>query len=227
MENLTPMLKQYREIKAKYPDCILFFRLGDFYEMFMEDAKTASPILEVVLTSRDAGKAGRMPMCGVPYHAGDNYVAKLVKAGFKVAICEQVEDPALAKGLVKREVIRVITAGTFIDETSNDQRFTCCIYPGTDGVGLAFSEASSGVIQLARFTGNEAAVTVMAKLPLFECLFPQQDEQQVKELLEHPLVKNKGLSLSPYENWNFNPEIAEKNLTAHFGTNNLKGFGIE
>ncbi|MDD3983716.1 MAG: DNA mismatch repair protein MutS, partial [Candidatus Omnitrophica bacterium] len=227
MENLTPMLKQYREIKAKYPDCILFFRLGDFYEMFMEDAKTASPILEVVLTSRDAGKAGRMPMCGVPYHAGDNYVAKLVKAGFKVAICEQVEDPALAKGLVKREVIRVITAGTFIDETSNDQRFTCCIYPGTDGVGLAFSEASSGVIQLARFTGNEAAVTVMAKLPLFECLFPQQDEQQVKELLEHPLLKNKGLSLSPYENWNFNPEIAEKNLTEHFGTNNLKGFGIE
>lgn len=221
------MLKQYREIKAKYPDCILFFRLGDFYEMFMEDARTASPILEVVLTSRDAGKAGRMPMCGVPYHAGDNYVAKLVKAGFKVAICEQVEDPALAKGLVKREVIRVITAGTFIDETSSDQRFACCIYPGTDGIGLAFSEASSGVIQLARFAGKEAAVAVMAKLPLFECLFPQQAAQQVKELLEHPLLKNKELTLSPYEDWNFNPEIAEKNLTEHFGTKNLKGFGIE
>ncbi len=227
MENLTPMLKQYREIKAKYPDCILFFRLGDFYEMFMEDARTASPILEVVLTSRDAGKAGRMPMCGVPYHAGDNYVAKLVKAGFKVAICEQVEDPALAKGLVKREVIRVITAGTFIDETSSDERFACCLCPGSDSMGLAFSEASSGVIRLARFPGKEDAVAVMAKLPVFECLFPQQDAQQIKELLEHPLLKNKGITLSPYEDWNFNPEIAEKNLTEHFGTRNLKGFGID
>jgi len=221
------MLKQYREIKAKYPDCILFFRLGDFYEMFMEDAKTASPILEVVLTSRDAGKMGRMPMCGVPYHAGDNYVAKLVKAGFKVAICEQVEDPALAKGLVKREVIRVITSGTFIDETSSDQRFTCCLCFAAGGIGLALSEASSGVIQLAQFSGREAAVAVMAKLPVFECLFPQQDAQQTKELLEHPLLKNKGLTLSPYEDWNFNPEIAEKNLTEHFGTKNLKGFGID
>jgi len=116
MENLTPMLKQYNSIKKDYADCILFFRLGDFYEMFYDDAKVASQILDLVLTSRSAGKMGKVPMCGLPFHAADSYISRLVKAGYKVAICEQVEDPSKAKGIVKREVIRVITSGTFIDE---------------------------------------------------------------------------------------------------------------
>ncbi len=111
----TPMIKQYHEIKSRHKDSIVFFRLGDFYEMFFDDAKDASSLLDLVLTSRGQD-SGKIPMCGVPYHSSENYIAKLIKAGRKVAICEQVEDPALAKGLVKRDVIRVISAGTFLDE---------------------------------------------------------------------------------------------------------------
>ncbi|MEI6614691.1 MAG: hypothetical protein WCL37_07320, partial [Chrysiogenales bacterium] len=114
MENLasTPMLRQYLEIKKSYPDAILFFRLGDFYEMFFDDAKTAAPILEVVLTSRNKNKEDAVPLCGIPHHAWENYAAKLLRKGFKVAICEQVEDPALAKGIVRREVTHILTPAT-------------------------------------------------------------------------------------------------------------------
>ena len=111
---LTPMMRQYYAIKEQYPDSILFFRLGDFYEMFGEDAKLASRILEIALTSREAGPEGRIPMCGVPYHAVDGYLEKMVRSGYKVAICEQLEDPSQAKGVVKRDVIRVVTPGTFV-----------------------------------------------------------------------------------------------------------------
>ena len=111
--SLTPMMRQYLEIKEKYKDDILFFRLGDFYEMFMEDAKTASSILEIALTGRDAGLEERIPMCGIPYHAASSYIKKLVDKGYKVAICEQVEDPKAAKGIVKREVTQVITPALF------------------------------------------------------------------------------------------------------------------
>ena len=114
MAELTPMMKQYLEIKEQNPDCILFFRLGDFYEMFNEDAKLASKELDLTLTTRDRSKSAeeRVPMCGVPFHSCESYIARLVGRGYKVAICEQMEDPALAKGLVKREIIRVITPGT-------------------------------------------------------------------------------------------------------------------
>ena len=110
------MLRQYKQIKQEYADAILLFRLGDFYEMFLEDAEKAAEVLEIVLTSREAGKGKRIPMCGIPYHAATSYIARLIAKGFKVAICEQVEDPKKAKGLVKREVVRVITPGTLIDE---------------------------------------------------------------------------------------------------------------
>ena len=113
---MTPMLSQYTKVKSQYVDCILFFRLGDFYEMFFDDAKIASNILDLVLTSRPAGRTGKVPMCGIPYHSAESYIARLIKAGCKVAICEQVENPKDAKGIVRREVIRVITSGTFIDD---------------------------------------------------------------------------------------------------------------
>src|SRR5579863_7407583 len=125
------MIKQYRDIKARHQDAILFFRLGDFYEMFFEDAAQASAILDLVLTSRGSDASGKIPMCGVPYHASDNYIAKLIKAGKKVAICEQIEDPALALGLVKRDVIRIISAGTLLDE-STDSRYLLALAQGSN-----------------------------------------------------------------------------------------------
>ncbi|MBQ6600907.1 MAG: DNA mismatch repair protein MutS, partial [Clostridia bacterium] len=121
MSEMTPMMAQYFEIKKNYPDTILFFRLGDFYEMFFEDAKTASSVLELTLTGRACGNGEKAPMCGVPFHSADNYIAKLVKNGYKVAICEQVEDPALAKGIVKRDVVRIITKGSIIENNMLDE----------------------------------------------------------------------------------------------------------
>lgn len=121
MAELTPMMKQYMETKSQYQDCILFYRLGDFYEMFFEDALTASRELEITLTGKNCGQEERAPMCGVPYHAVEGYLNRLVAKGYKVAICEQVEDPKKAKGLVKREVIRVVTPGTTLDATSLDE----------------------------------------------------------------------------------------------------------
>src|SRR3989338_6520532 len=114
----TPMLKQYLNIKSQYPDTILFFRLGDFYEMFYDDAVTAAPILEIALTSRNKGAAESVPLCGVPHHAAQGYIAKLLSSGKRVAICDQIEDPKTAKGVVKREVVRVITPGTTLEEES-------------------------------------------------------------------------------------------------------------
>ena len=141
------MMKQYFEMKEKYPNTILFFRLGDFYEMFFNDAKTVSRELELTLTGRECGQEERAPMCGVPFHSAESYIAKLVAKGYKVAICEQLEDPKLAKGLVKRDVIRVITPGTVVensmlDETRNN--FLCSICYEEDGLGLCFGDISTG-----------------------------------------------------------------------------------
>lgn len=135
MAEITPMMKQYLEIKEQNKDSILFFRLGDFYEMFNEDAQLASRELDLTLTTRDRGKAAedQTPMCGIPYHSSDAYIARLIAKGYKVAICEQTEDPALAKGLVKRDIIRVITPGTVIDSACLDDRrgnFLCGIFFG-------------------------------------------------------------------------------------------------
>ena len=116
MSSLTPAMRQYLEIKARYPDCILFFRMGDFYEMFFEDAVLASKLLDITLTSRDKGREDSVPLCGFPWHAASSYIAKLIGKGHKVAICEQMEDPKLAKGVVKREVVRVVTPGLVLDQ---------------------------------------------------------------------------------------------------------------
>ena len=119
---LSPMMKRYMEIKAQYPDCLLFFRLGDFYEMFFDDAEKASAILDLVLTGRDCGLSERAPMCGVPHHAVDNYIRKLIDAGCRVAICEQLSDPATTKGMLERDVVRVVTPGTVIEEDILDEK---------------------------------------------------------------------------------------------------------
>ncbi|MBS6215073.1 MAG: DNA mismatch repair protein MutS, partial [Staphylococcus aureus] len=142
MSNVTPMMQQYLKIKSEYQDCLLFFRLGDFYEMFYEDAKEASRVLEITLTKRDAKKENPIPMCGVPYHAVDSYINRLVTKGYKVCIVEQTEDPAQAKGLVKREVVRIVTPGTNLntaamDEGRNNYIMSIAYIGGKFGISIA------------------------------------------------------------------------------------------
>ncbi len=227
MEQATPMLRQYQELKTRYPDCILFFRLGDFYEMFAEDAQKASKILDVVLTSRDAGKSGRIPMCGIPYHAKDSYIHKLIKAGLKVAICEQLEDPSLAKGLVKRDVVKIITAGTYIDESSSEPRYIVSLSPGDTLTGYALTDTTSGTLFLNESTGSARAAETLAKLPVYECVFPAAEAQRVKEFFRQPLLAGKELTMTAFDDWCFNPAIAQKTLLEHFKTHNLRGFGAD
>jgi len=168
--DLTPMMRQYAEIKQQYKDCILFYRLGDFYEMFFDDAKLASKELELVLTGRECGQAERAPMCGVPYHSCESYIARLVAKGYKVAICEQMEDPKEAKGLVKREVTRLITPGTvlessMLEETRNN--YIASVYLTQREAGLCFADISTGEISAAGFAGKGWIRRVAAELGRF------------------------------------------------------------
>ncbi len=155
---MTPMMQQYLEIKDKYKEYILMYRIGDFYEMFFDDAKTASSVLDLVLTGRDCGEAERAPMCGIPYHAVEGYIGRLVGKGYKVAICEQMEDPSTAKGLVKREVTRMITPGTLIESTLLDEKknnYICGIYYTETEIGVSFADISTGQISVTAFEGSE------------------------------------------------------------------------
>lgn len=226
MEHATPMLRQYHDIKSRHQDAILFFRLGDFYEMFFDDAKQASSILDLVLTSRGQDSTGKIPMCGIPYHSSEGYIARLIKAGCKVAICEQVEDPAAAKGIVKRDVIRVISAGTYLDEDAQG-RLLLSLYISKNAVGFAFYNTAGGVI-----LGNEAGLTskiieTIARLNIAECVYPADQDQAVRDLFAHPLLKQRAVRLSPFDGWHFNLPEAIKNLCAHFGVLNLNGYGFE
>ncbi len=154
---LTPMMQQYFKVKDRYNECILFYRLGDFYEMFFEDAKIASKELELTLTGRDCGLEERAPMCGIPYHAASNYIGTLISRGFKVAICEQMEDPATAKGIVKRDVIKVYTPGTYtegsyLDDTQNS--YTASLYIEGNKCSLAFCDVSTGEFYTTEYNYN-------------------------------------------------------------------------
>jgi len=221
------MLRQYQKVKSRHQDCILFFRLGDFYEMFYDDAKVASKVLDLVLTSRGKGTASHVPMCGIPYHASESYIAKLIKAGLKVAICEQLEDPALAKGIVERDVTRVITSGTFLDENSSDSRYLFCICSNGKNLGVAFSDPATGAILCQEYDNPARVTELLARLPVCECVYPATEEERVRAIIRHPLLRLKNITLSSQEEWCFNTEIAKKNLLDHFGVHNLLGFGIE
>ena len=171
--NLTPAMKQYIEIKKKYPDCILLYRMGDFYEMFFEDALTAAPVLEITLTSRNKSKEDAVPLCGFPYHAASAYITKLVEKGFKVAVCEQVEDPKNARGIVKREVIRVITPGLILDEEnlkSGENNYLACVALVQQTLGLAFLDLSTGEFQIGEFAGRERLLAAVGGLDFKELL---------------------------------------------------------
>lgn len=176
---VTPMMRQYLDIKAQYEDSILFFRLGDFYEMFYDDAKLVSRVLDLTLTGKDCGETERAPMCGIPYHSADNYIGRLISQGYKVVICEQTEDPATAKGLVRREVTRVVTPGTVIDSgllDENRNNYLCAVYIGiSDGkvktgitsIGVAFADVSTGDISATVLTGQHAMQRLFGELGTF------------------------------------------------------------
>ena len=159
MENATPMLRQYLDIKKLYPGTLLFFRLGDFYELFNEDAIAGSRELEITLTARQKESKNPIPMCGVPYHAAAGYISRLVKKGYRVAICEQTESPSKGVKLVKREVVRVITPGTAVDPQLSDPKlpvYLASICESSDGFGSAFLDLASGDLEAVCFTGLEA-----------------------------------------------------------------------
>ncbi|MCS7180316.1 MAG: hypothetical protein NZ891_03070, partial [bacterium] len=227
MENYTPMLVQYHSIKKKYSDCLLFFRLGDFYEMFYEDAKIASKVLDLVLTSKSAGKSGKIPMCGIPYHSADSYISKLIKNGYKVAICEQVEDPKKAKGIVKREVIRVLTSGTYIDETNPEARYLFSLYLDENIFGFSFIESGGSTIYSNEFEDKTKIIETIFKLPVYEVIYPESKREEIKELFTNPLLKLKNITLTEIDDWHFNYDISRKTILETFKITSLSGFGIE
>ena len=164
------MMKQYFQVKEQYPDTILMFRLGDFYEMFFDDAKIAAKELELVLTGRDCGEEERAPMCGVPYHAVDGYIGKLVSHGYKVAICEQMEDPSLAKGIVKRDVVRIITPGTLTESSLLDEKknnYICAVYLGDGAVGVSFADISTGSLSATEFSGSDMMSRLFGEMGVY------------------------------------------------------------
>ena len=167
---MTPMMQQYFEIKNKYKEYILMYRLGDFYEMFFDDAKIAAKELELVLTGRDCGEEERAPMCGVPYHAVDGYIGKLVSHGYKVAICEQMEDPSLAKGIVKRDVVRMITPGTLTESSLLDEKknnYICAVYLGDGAVGVSFADISTGSLSATEFSGSDMMSRLFGEMGVY------------------------------------------------------------
>ncbi len=224
------MMKQYLEMKRLHKDEMLFFRLGDFYEMFFDDAKTASRVLNLTLTSREAGKGRKVPMAGIPFHAADNYIVRLVKAGYSIAICEQTEDPELAKGLVKREIVRVITPGTvlsgaMLDEKSNN--YLVSLVPGTDRLGLAVADVTTGEFKACELKGPQRfalAVNEITKFNPSEVLLPQGTPATGEVGL---LLKSlNGAKLSRLEDWKFADSEAQEALFGHFKVKSLEGFGL-
>ncbi len=220
-EKLTPMLNQYLRIKREYPDVILFFRLGDFYEMFFEDAKLASSVLHITLTSREAGKGKRIPMCGIPYHAAENYIARLLKEGFKVAICEQVEDPRLAKEVVKREVIRVITPGTLIGENLISERnnYIACVNKNETKFGISFCDLSTGEFKTTEVDSQEKFLAEISRINPAECLLPE-GRKDLKQMLD---IK----TITEYPEFYFFPENACEVLLSHFKVQTLAGYELD
>ena len=232
MAEMTPMMKQYFEIKEQHPNCILFFRLGDFYEMFFDDAKTASQELELVLTGRDCGQEERAPMCGVPFHSCESYIARLVAKGYKVAICEQMEDPALAKGLVKRDVIRIITPGTVIegsmlDEGKNNYLCTLFIGDGAGEAGLCFADCSTGEIHLTRIAGDDVLLRVNNELGRFSPRELLLNDTAASQKPVVDFISNRlGARPDTADPSAFDYNKAEETILRHFHADSLEKLGL-
>lgn len=227
MEQVTPMMQQYLETKKNYPDCILFYRLGDFYEMFFDDALVASKELEITLTGKNCGLEERAPMCGVPYHAVDNYLNKLVSKGYKVAICEQMEDPKQAKGIVKRDVIRIVTPGTNLDNLALDEtrnNYLMCIVCMADKFGVSIADISTGAYLVTELDSSRKLTDEIFKFSPKEIICTQAllmsgvDVEDLKERL--------GIAVYTLEDWYFDDDLCRQALKKHFQTESLDGLGL-
>ncbi len=225
--NLTPMMKQYMQTKEEYKDCILFYRLGDFYEMFFDDALTASKELEITLTGKNCGLEERAPMCGIPYHAVDSYLNRLVSKGYKVAICEQVEDPKTAKGIVKREVIRVVTPGTNLDTQGLDEtknNYIMCIVYMADRYGLSVADVTTGEYLVTELDSQTKLMDELYKFMPSEIVC---NEAFYMSGLDLDDLKNRlHMAIYSLEAWYFDDALCRETLQEHFKVASLEGIGL-
>lgn len=227
MVELTPMMKQYMETKSQYQDCILFYRLGDFYEMFFEDALTASRELEITLTGKNCGQEEKAPMCGVPYHAVEGYLNRLVAKGYKVAICEQVEDPKTTKGIVKREVVRIVTPGTNLDTQALDEtknNYIMCIVYIADRYGVSVADISTGDYFVTEIPDSAKLLDEIYRFSPSEIICNEAfymsgvDMDGMKDRL--------GITIYSLESWYFDDEVCRKKLLEHFEVSSFAGLGL-
>lgn len=228
---LSLMMRHYLETKEKYKDCILFYRLGDFYEMFFDDAEKVSKLLDLTLTGKDCGLEERAPMCGIPYHAADVYISKLVSMGEKVAICEQLSDPKEAgRGLVERDVVRVVSAGTLIDDTMLDEKknnYIACLFKSGDTIAAAWTDITTGEFSAMEFTGDSAVEDVVNQLVTLSVAEVICNEEMLLSARDLKEIKHNLLpAFSCYVPWAFNVKHAEKNLLEQFETRSLAAYGI-
>jgi DNA mismatch repair protein MutS len=228
--SLTPMMKQYVAIKSQYPDALLLYRIGDFYELFMDDAVTASRILNIALTSRDKNTENAVPMCGVPYHAAEQYIARLVSAGYKVAICEQVEDPRLAKGIVKREVTRVITPGLIVEEQNLSAKlpnYLCAIARNSRTWGIAYMDVSTGEFRAVEVSNDNELLEEICRIEPKELLIPDPAYGRINESLVEEIKKAIPVSIQTLSTDYFDEELSRERLCRLFSVYSLEGFGLE
>ncbi len=224
---LSPMMEHWKKVKDAYPDCLVFYRLGDFYEMFFEDAVKASAILDLTLTGRDCGLKERAPMCGVPYHAVDTYIQKLVEAGLRVAICEQLSDPKASKGMVDRDVIRVVSAGTVIEGNLLDEKksnFIACAYAGAAGYALAYADITTGEFCASEEEDADRLLAKLVNLSVAEIICNDEFLLASKDNAE---VRRGALpQFSCYLPWSFQPQNAEKVIKEQFAVGSLEALGV-
>ena len=219
---MTPMMEQYFQVKEQYKDYLLFYRLGDFYEMFFDDAILASRELELTLTGRDCGEAERAPMCGVPFHSSEGYIGRLIEKGYKVAICEQTEDPAQAKGLVKREVVRVITPGTLIESnllSEQKNNYLCSLYMGEFEYGVCFADISTAEIYATSFDGDNMDARLRNELATYApreilCNLSRANMGDLCGFLDSRV----GVVLTDGEAARFDPVSSRERAVEQFGT---------
>ncbi|MBI1939055.1 MAG: DNA mismatch repair protein MutS [Ignavibacteriales bacterium] len=224
--SVTPLMAQYSRIKENYPDTILLFRMGDFFETFEEDAKIASKVLGITLTKRANGAAGDVPLAGFPHHAIDNYLPKLVRAGYRVAVCEQLEDPKLAKGIVKRDVVEVVTPGVAFSDKLLDHKknnYLLSIYLEDENAGLSFCDISTGEFQTYEVQ-REEFIQQLGLINAAEILIPKKFKNELEPLIQKFSPQSR---ITRIDDWIYSYDFASELLMNHFNTKTLKGFGIE